>query len=54
MIFSFDVYSSNIYVIVNSTDDEDLHCSDYFDFKAFFKVIFFDQILSFLKRLSFI
>jgi len=54
MILSFDVYSSDICVTVSSTDDEDLHCSDYSDFKAFFKVIFFDQILSFLKRLSFI
>jgi len=46
MILSFDVYSSDICVTVNSTDDEDLHCSDYSDFEAFFKVIFFKLIMS--------
>jgi len=52
MILSFAVYSSDICVTVSSTDN--LHCSDYFDFEACFKVIFFDQILSILIRLSFI
>jgi len=54
MILSFNVYSSDICVAVSSTNDEDLYCSDYSDFEAFFEIIFFDQILSFLKRLLFI
>ncbi len=47
MILSFDVYSSDVDTTVCSTDEEDLHSSDYSDFEVD------DQILLFLTRLSF-
>ena len=47
MIFSFDVYSSNIDTTVCSINEEDLHSSDYSDFKVN------DQIFLFLTRLLF-